>query len=200
MFTVRCCVSEVTRATFSHTRTGQWSHGTTGARTCRARAWTPGAAAGLKTPLPASCVRLLAGRVRSGHWAGDRNRLASHLEWQCPPPRGQFGTICREVGAQQPSISGPPGLEAAVGTGWRAPRPTVSSAVLPGRRPRTAAPESGSTRSASAVLPDHGAGGTCSACVFGVPRLRCTGLRCQAPASRHGWPRVTGQFFQLTSG
>lgn len=57
---------------------------------------TPGAAAGLKTPLPASCVRLLAGRVRSGHWAGDRNRLASHLEWQCPPPRGQFGTICRE--------------------------------------------------------------------------------------------------------
>lgn len=96
VFTVRCCGSEVTRATFSHTRTGQWSHGTTGARTCCARAWTPGAAAGLKTPLPASCVRLLAGRVRSGHWAGDRNRLASHFEWQCPPPRGQFGTICRE--------------------------------------------------------------------------------------------------------
>lgn len=30
VFTVRCCVSEVTRATFSHTRTGQWSHGATG--------------------------------------------------------------------------------------------------------------------------------------------------------------------------
>lgn len=89
VFTVRCCVSEVTRATFSHTRTGQWSHGTTGARTCRARAWTPGAAAGLKTPLPASC--------QTSGWSREVRSLGWGQEPFGQPPRMAVPSSSRTV-------------------------------------------------------------------------------------------------------
>lgn len=90
VFTVRCCGSEVTRATFSHTRTGQWSHGTTGARMCCATAWTPGAAAGLKTP-PASFV------CQTSGWSREVRSLGWGQEPFGQPPRMAVPSSSRTV-------------------------------------------------------------------------------------------------------